>query len=170
MDRYLQLQGLHKHWCRQRWCRWSHWCRPKRPSGHVQWHLADSDSELCSYPFNVAVLVVVVPVVLVVVVVVAAAAVTSSLQVIVLLPSPSRVTSLCQNKYKHQTLPLFDALVSCMVESTNDASNVTKKVSKLSRISITKAMSFVPWHKICVKKYGVKEVQFWVLKRHQKHN
>ena len=98
---------------------------------------------------------VVVVVVFVVFVVVVAAAATFSLH-----PSPSTQCHfvLYQNKDKHQTRPLFDALISCVVERTNAASNVAKKVWKWSRIAMTKAMSFVPWHKIYVKKYGVKKV------------
>ena len=40
----------------------------------------------------------------------------------------SEDAALHQNKDKHQTHPLFDALISFVVESTNAASNVAKKV------------------------------------------
>ena len=58
-------------------------------------------------------------------VVVVAAAATFSLH-----PSPSTQYHfvLYQNKDKHQTHPLLDALISCVVERTNAASNVAKKV------------------------------------------
>ena len=95
---------------------------------------------MCSCSFVVAVLVVVVVVVIIIIiivllllflllllffVVVVAAAATFSLD-----PSPSTQYHfvLYQNKDKHQTHPLFDALISCVVERTNAASNVAKKV------------------------------------------
>ena len=40
----------------------------------------------------------------------------------------SEDAALYQNKDKHQTHPFFDALISCVVESTNATSNVAKKV------------------------------------------
>ena len=76
----------------------------------------------CCYYYYYYCFVVVVVVIFVVVV---AAAATFSLD-----PSPSTQYHfvLYQNKDKHQTHPLFDALISCVVERTNAASNVAKKV------------------------------------------